>query len=52
VDALFPELRGAGGMPAESRSGIPEGDVWVHTLMVVDEARRATTTSTGRNSSR
>jgi hypothetical protein len=29
----------------------PEGDVWVHTLMVIDEARRASTTSIGRGRS-
>ena len=39
VDRLFPELRPLVGCPQE-HEWHPEGDVWVHTLMVVDEARR------------
>ena len=38
VDALLPELRPLVGCPQEPEWH-PEGDVWVHTLMVVDEAR-------------
>jgi tRNA nucleotidyltransferase (CCA-adding enzyme) len=37
VDALLPELRPMVGCPQEPEWH-PEGDVWVHTLMVVDEA--------------
>lgn len=40
VDKLFPELRPLIGCPQEPEWH-PEGDVWVHTLMVVDEARKA-----------
>jgi tRNA nucleotidyltransferase (CCA-adding enzyme) len=39
VDRLFPELKALVGCPQEPEWH-PEGDVWVHTLMVVDEARR------------
>jgi tRNA nucleotidyltransferase (CCA-adding enzyme) len=39
VDALLPELRPLVGCPQEPEWH-PEGDVWVHTLMVVDEARQ------------
>jgi tRNA nucleotidyltransferase (CCA-adding enzyme) len=39
VDRLFPELRTLVGC-AQEPEWHPEGDVWVHTLMVVDEARR------------
>jgi tRNA nucleotidyltransferase (CCA-adding enzyme) len=39
TDKLFPELRALVGCPQEPEWH-PEGDVWVHTLMVVDEARR------------
>jgi tRNA nucleotidyltransferase (CCA-adding enzyme) len=39
VDRLFPELKGLVGCPQEPEWH-PEGDVWVHTLLVVDEARR------------
>jgi tRNA nucleotidyltransferase (CCA-adding enzyme) len=39
VDALLPELRPLVGCPQEPEWH-PEGDVWVHTLMVVDQARR------------
>ncbi len=39
VDALLPELRPLVGCPQDPEWH-PEGDVWVHTLMVVDEARK------------
>jgi tRNA nucleotidyltransferase (CCA-adding enzyme) len=39
VARLFPELQALVGCPQEPEWH-PEGDVWVHTLMVVDEARR------------
>jgi tRNA nucleotidyltransferase (CCA-adding enzyme) len=39
VDALFPELKALVGCPQEFEWH-PEGDVWVHTLMVTDEAAR------------
>jgi tRNA nucleotidyltransferase (CCA-adding enzyme) len=39
VDALFPELRALVGCPQEP-DWHPEGDVWVHSLMVIDQARR------------
>lgn len=39
LDRLFPELQALVGCPQEPEWH-PEGDVWVHTLMVVDEARR------------
>jgi tRNA nucleotidyltransferase (CCA-adding enzyme) len=39
VDALFPELQALVGCPQEPEWH-PEGDVWVHTLMVIDEARK------------
>src|SRR4029453_3648641 len=35
---LFPELDALVGCPQEPEWH-PEGDVWIHTLMVVDEAR-------------
>jgi tRNA nucleotidyltransferase (CCA-adding enzyme) len=38
VDKLFPELKALVGCPQEPEWH-PEGDVWTHTLMVVDEAR-------------
>jgi len=38
IDQLFPELRALVGCPQEPEWH-PEGDVWVHTLMVIDEAR-------------
>ena len=38
IDRLFPELRALVGCPQEPEWH-PEGDVWVHTLMVIDEAR-------------
>jgi len=38
VAALFPELQALAGCPQEPEWH-PEGDVWVHTLQVVDEAR-------------
>jgi tRNA nucleotidyltransferase (CCA-adding enzyme) len=39
VDRLFPELRALGGCPQEPEWH-PEGDVWQHTLQVVDQARQ------------
>jgi tRNA nucleotidyltransferase (CCA-adding enzyme) len=39
VDRLWPELQALIGCPQEP-DWHPEGDVWVHTLMVIDEARR------------
>jgi tRNA nucleotidyltransferase (CCA-adding enzyme) len=38
VDTLFPELHALVGCPQEPEWH-PEGDVWVHTLQVVDQAR-------------
>jgi len=38
IDALIPEMASLVGCPQESEWH-PEGDVWVHTLMVLDEAR-------------
>ena len=39
IHKLFPELEAFVGCPQEPEWH-PEGDVWVHTLMVVDEARQ------------
>jgi tRNA nucleotidyltransferase (CCA-adding enzyme) len=39
IDRLFPELRTLVGCPQEPEWH-PEGDVWVHTLLVIDEARK------------
>jgi tRNA nucleotidyltransferase (CCA-adding enzyme) len=39
VDRLFPPVKALVGCPQEPEWH-PEGDVWIHTLMVVDEARR------------
>jgi tRNA nucleotidyltransferase (CCA-adding enzyme) len=39
IDKLFPELKALVGCPQEPEWH-PEGDVWVHTLMVIDEARK------------
>ena len=39
IDRLWPELKALVGCPQEPEWH-PEGDVWVHTLMVIDEARR------------
>ena len=39
VDTLFPELQALARCPQEPEWH-PEGDVWVHTLQVIDEARR------------
>jgi tRNA nucleotidyltransferase (CCA-adding enzyme) len=39
VDRLFPELRALQGCPQEPEWH-PEGDVWVHTLLAVDQAKR------------
>lgn len=38
IDRVFPELKALVGCPQEPEWH-PEGDVWVHTLMVIDEAR-------------
>ena len=38
LDQLFPEIKALVGC-AQEPEWHPEGDVWVHTLMVVDEAR-------------
>ena len=38
VPRLFPELQALAGCPQEPEWH-PEGDVWVHTLQVIDEAR-------------
>jgi tRNA nucleotidyltransferase (CCA-adding enzyme) len=38
IARLFPELQALDGCPQEPEWH-PEGDVWVHTLMVVDQAR-------------
>jgi tRNA nucleotidyltransferase (CCA-adding enzyme) len=38
VDRLWPELRALVGCPQEPEWH-PEGDVWVHTLLVADQAR-------------
>ena len=38
VERLFPELAALVGCPQEPEWH-PEGDVWIHTLMVVDQAR-------------
>jgi tRNA nucleotidyltransferase (CCA-adding enzyme) len=40
VHALIPEMAALVGCPQEPEWH-PEGDVWVHTLMVIDEARSA-----------
>jgi len=39
IDALLPELRPLVGCPQEPEWH-PEGDVWVHTLLVIDGARK------------
>jgi tRNA nucleotidyltransferase (CCA-adding enzyme) len=39
IDRLFPELKALVGCPQEPEWH-PEGDVWIHTLMVIDQARR------------
>ena len=39
VDQLLPEMRPLCGCPQDPEWH-PEGDVWTHTLMVIDEARR------------
>ena len=38
VERLFPEMHALVGCPQE-REWHPEGDVWVHTLLVIDQAR-------------
>ena len=40
IQALMPEMAALVGCPQEPEWH-PEGDVWVHTLLVLDEARRA-----------
>ena len=40
IDRVLPEMRPLVGCEQEPEWH-PEGDVWVHTLMVIDEARRA-----------
>jgi len=39
IDRLFPELKALVGCPQEPEWH-PEGDVWVHNLLVIDQARR------------
>jgi tRNA nucleotidyltransferase (CCA-adding enzyme) len=39
IRALFPQVQALSGCPQEPEWH-PEGDVWVHTLQVVDQARR------------
>jgi tRNA nucleotidyltransferase (CCA-adding enzyme) len=39
VERLFPEIEALVGCPQEP-DWHPEGDVWIHTLMVIDEARQ------------
>ena len=39
IERLFPELDALVGCPQEPEWH-PEGDVWVHTLLVIDQARR------------
>ena len=38
IDTLFPEMKALVGCPQEPEWH-PEGDVWIHTLLVIDEAR-------------
>ena len=39
IDRLFPELKALVDCPQEPEWH-PEGDVWIHTLMVIDQARQ------------
>jgi tRNA nucleotidyltransferase (CCA-adding enzyme) len=39
IERLFPEIHALIGCPQEPEWH-PEGDVWIHTLMVIDQARR------------
>jgi tRNA nucleotidyltransferase (CCA-adding enzyme) len=39
IDQLFPEMKALVGCEQEPEWH-PEGDVWIHTLMVIDEARQ------------
>jgi tRNA nucleotidyltransferase (CCA-adding enzyme) len=39
IERLFPELLALAGCPQEPEWH-PEGDVWVHTLLVIDESRK------------
>ena len=40
IDRMLPEMRALVGCEQEPEWH-PEGDVWIHTLLVIDEARRA-----------
>ncbi len=42
TSALLPEMHALAGCPQEPEWH-PEGDCWIHTLMVIDEARRGNT---------
>ena len=39
IDQLFPEMKALVGC-AQEPEWHPEGDVWIHTLMVIDQARQ------------
>src|SRR5262249_39703548 len=39
IERLFPELQALRGCPQE-KEWHPEGDVWIHTLMAIDQAKR------------
>ena len=41
IDQLFPEMKALVGCEQEPEWH-PEGDVWIHTLMVIDQARKRT----------
>ncbi len=49
IEVLFPELQALIGCPQEAEWH-PEGDVWVHTLMVTDEAARLSRLDTSLSS--
>ena len=49
IDRLFPELKALVGCPQEPEWH-PEGDVWVHTLLVIDRRAAGSTTSIARSS--
>ena len=55
IERLFPELDALVGCPQEPEWH-PEGDVWVHTLLVIDQARtadrRSALSATGRRDAR
>jgi tRNA nucleotidyltransferase (CCA-adding enzyme) len=38
IDRVFPEMAALNGCPQDAEWH-PEGDVWIHTLMVIDQAR-------------